>query len=51
MPKSSKPSGGRPNYEPRYGENKTSFQDRKRRPADGAPRGAGASKAGSRSPG
>ncbi|GAA1954450.1 DEAD/DEAH box helicase [Microbacterium deminutum] len=51
MPKSSKPTGGRPNYEPRYGERKTSFQDRKHRPADGASRGAAASKAGSRSPG
>ncbi len=51
MPKSSKPAGGRPNYEPRYGENKTSYQDRKHRPADGGSRGAAPSKAGSRSAG
>ena len=50
MPKSKKPAGGRPNYEPRYGEKKTSFQDRKHRPADG-PRGTAPAKAGSRSPG
>src|SRR6478735_11661637 len=50
MPKSKKPAGGRPNYEPRYGEKKTSFQDRKHRPADGS-RGAAPAKAGSRSPG
>ena len=52
MPKSKKPTGGRPNYEPRYGEKKTSYQDRKHRPADGASRGGAApAKAGSRSPG
>ena len=51
MPKSKKPAGGRPNYEPRYGEKKTSFQDRKHRPADGASRGAAPAKAGSRSAG
>jgi superfamily II DNA/RNA helicase len=52
MPKSKKPAGGRPNYEPRYGEKKTSYQDRKHRPADGASRGGAApAKAGSRSPG
>ncbi|KAA9106434.1 DEAD/DEAH box helicase [Microbacterium rhizomatis] len=47
MPKSKKPAGGRPakNFEPRYGEKKTSFQDRQHRPATGAP------KAGSRSAG
>lgn len=63
MPKSKKPAGGRPNFEPRYGEKKTSYQDRKHRPADagsrgrsgatsgtGAKAGAGA-KAGSRSAG
>lgn len=50
MPKSSKPTGGRPNFEPRYGEKKTSFQDRKHRPADGS-RGAAPAKAGSRSAG
>ncbi len=50
MPKSKKPAGGRPakNFEPRYGEKKTSFQDRKHR--TDAPR-AGASKPGSKSPG
>ena len=46
MPKSKKPTGGRPNYEPRYGEKKTSFQDRKHRPADGGSRGAAPAKAG-----
>ncbi|GAA1978224.1 DEAD/DEAH box helicase [Microbacterium pumilum] len=51
MPKSSKPASGRPNYEPRYGEKKTSYQDRKHRPADGASRGAAPAKAGSRSAG
>ena len=32
MPKSKKPAGGRPakNFEPRYGEKKTSFHDRAR---------------------
>ena len=51
MPKSSKPSGGRPNYEPRYGEKKTSYQDKKHRPADGASRGAASATSGSRSAG
>ncbi len=51
MPKSKKPAGGRPNYEPRYGEKKTSFHDRKHRPADGGSRVAAPAKAGSRSPG
>jgi superfamily II DNA/RNA helicase len=39
MPKSKKPAGGRPakNFEPRYGA-KTSYQDRKHRPADAAAR-------------
>jgi hypothetical protein len=42
MPKSKKPAGGRPakNFEPRYGEKKTSFHDRTR----------SAPKAGSKSP-
>lgn len=43
MPKSKKPAGGRPakNFEPRYGEKKTSFHDRAR---------TGAQKPGSKSP-
>ncbi|WP_438354570.1 DEAD/DEAH box helicase [Microbacterium sp. CJ88] len=40
-PKKKKPSSGRPNFEPRYGEKKTSFHDRTR----------GGAQAGSRSPG
>lgn len=40
-----KPSSSRPNFEPRYGEKKTSFHDRQHRPATGA------AKAGSRSSG
>ncbi|MGC5172319.1 DEAD/DEAH box helicase [Microbacterium sp. DT81.1] len=48
MPKNKKPAGGRPakNFEPRYGENKTSFHDRNR--GAGAP---AATKPGSRSAG
>ncbi|WP_322410721.1 DEAD/DEAH box helicase [Microbacterium invictum] len=54
-PKNKKPAGGRParNYDPRYAAG-ASYQDRKRRPADGAAGGgakAGGTKAGSRSPG
>jgi superfamily II DNA/RNA helicase len=51
MPKSKKPAGGRPakNFEPRYGEKKTSYQDRQHRPGPGAV--GGAAKAGSRSAG
>jgi superfamily II DNA/RNA helicase len=51
MPKSKKPAGGRAakNFEPRYGEKKGSFQDRKRR--TDAPTGRpGAQKPGSKSP-
>lgn len=53
MPKNKKPQGGRPNFEPRYGANKTSFHDRHsgrpeggradagaKRPASSADRGA-----------
>ncbi|MGX1695477.1 DEAD/DEAH box helicase [Microbacterium keratanolyticum] len=47
MPKSHKPKGGRParNFEPRYGEKKTSFHDRHARPGAGRDdaRGAGRS--------
>ncbi|MET0734645.1 MAG: DEAD/DEAH box helicase, partial [Microbacterium sp.] len=51
MPKNKKPAGGRAakNFEPRYGEKKTSFQDRKHRP-DAAPARGGAAKPGSKSP-
>ncbi|MFH8251633.1 DEAD/DEAH box helicase [Microbacterium sp. B2969] len=50
MPKNKKPAGGRPakNFEPRYGA-KTSYQDRKRRDADGPSRSAD-SRPGSKSP-
>lgn len=51
MPKSKKPAGGRAakNFEPRYGEKKGSYQDRKRR--TDAPTGrASAQKPGSKSP-
>ncbi|TQK17873.1 superfamily II DNA/RNA helicase [Microbacterium sp. SLBN-154] len=51
-PKNKKPAGGRParNYDPRYAAG-SSYQDRKRRPADGAGSGGSGAKAGSRSPG
>ncbi|WP_248243388.1 DEAD/DEAH box helicase [Microbacterium kunmingense] len=55
-PKNKKPAGGRParNYDPRYAAG-SSYQDRKRRPADGGGAagavGAKGAKAGSRSPG
>ncbi|WJL97149.1 DEAD/DEAH box helicase [Microbacterium sp. ET2] len=51
-PKNKKPAGGRParNYDPRYAAG-SSYQDRKRRPADGAGAGGAGAKAGSRSPG
>ncbi|NYF18284.1 superfamily II DNA/RNA helicase [Microbacterium sp. AK009] len=51
-PKNKKPAGGRParNYDPRYAAG-SSYQDRKRRPADGAGAGGSGAKAGSRSPG
>ena len=51
MPKSSKPSGGRPNFEPRYGEKKTSLPGPQAPARRGAPRGAAPAKAGSRSAG
>ncbi|WP_243076110.1 DEAD/DEAH box helicase [Microbacterium sp. SS28] len=51
MPKNKKPAGGRPakNFEPRYGE-KTSYQDRKRRPDAGASARSADSRPGSKSP-
>ncbi len=42
MPKSKKPAGGRPNFEPRYGEKKTPFHERTR--------SGGGQKPGSKSP-
>ncbi|MDQ0644006.1 DEAD/DEAH box helicase [Microbacterium murale] len=42
MPKNKKPQGGRPNFEPRYGANKTSFHDRHAGRPEGGRSDAGA---------
>ncbi|GGD90617.1 DEAD/DEAH box helicase [Microbacterium murale] len=42
MPKNKKPQGGRPNFEPRYGANKTSFHDRHAGRPEGGRADAGA---------
>ncbi len=49
MPKNKKPAGGRAqNFEPRYGANKTSYQDAKRRPGQSSAGKPGSKSAGHR---